>query len=111
MRSSRLISLHFREAGDAAMTDARMILRTSPNSPYGRKVEMAIAHAGLTGRIEIVGPGPQGDEVRGLNPLGKIPVLLAGGRAIFDSPVIVQYVDHLAGGGKVIPTDPQKRFA
>ena len=32
-------------------------------------------------------------------------------RALFDSPVILEYLDHLAGGGKIIPKDADARFA
>jgi glutathione S-transferase len=43
------------------------------------------------------------------NPLGKIPTLvLADGRAIYDSSVILEYLDHLAGGGKIIPAGSER---
>ncbi len=46
------------------------------------------------------------------NPLGKIPVLvLDDGTTIYDSPVILDYLDHLAGGGVLIPTETAARFA
>ena len=35
---------------------------------------------------------------------------LDDGTALFDSPVILEYLDHLAGGGKIIPTDAKARF-
>jgi glutathione S-transferase len=37
-------------------------------------------------------------------------LILEDGSAIYDSPVIVEYLDHLAGGGKIIPREPQARF-
>jgi glutathione S-transferase len=44
------------------------------------------------------------DPLRQQNPLGKIPTLvLEDGTTLFDSRVIVDYLDHLAGGGKIIP--------
>ena len=49
--------------------------------------------------------------LRRQNPLGKIPALiLENGETIFDSAVIVDYLDWLAGGGKIIPSEPQARF-
>jgi len=52
------------------------------------------------------------DPIRQQNPLGKVPVLiLDDGSALFDSPVILEYLDHLAGGGRILPKDPQRRFA
>ena len=41
------------------------------------------------------------DNVRAQNPLGKIPVLdLDDGSSFYDSRVILEYLDHRAGGGK-----------
>jgi glutathione S-transferase len=51
------------------------------------------------------------DSVRKQNPLGKIPTLvLDDGTTLFDSRVILEYLDHLAGGGKIIPAAPKERF-
>ena len=90
-----------------------MILRSSPPSPFGRKVKIAAALAGLSSRIAIV-PADTNDEsdpLRGQNPLGKIPALiLDDGTVLYDSRVIVEYLDHLAGGGVLIPADPSRRF-
>jgi len=44
------------------------------------------------------------DVLRQDNPLGKIPVLITpDGKAIYDSRVILEYLDHAAGGGIIIP--------
>ena len=46
------------------------------------------------------------DSVRRQNPLGKIPVLIAeDGTAYYDSRVILDYLDHRAGGGKIVPRE------
>jgi glutathione S-transferase len=90
-----------------------MILRSSPPSPFGRKVKIAAAVLGLSDRIEIqrTDTNDPNDPVRHQNPLGKIPVLIADdGMAIYDSPVILEYLDHLAGG-RIIPSPPAARFA
>jgi glutathione S-transferase len=90
-----------------------MFLRTSATSPFGRKVRIAAALAGLADAIEIVATDTADKDgaLARLNPLGKIPVLtLASGAAYFDSRVIVEYLDHLAGGGVLIPADPAMRF-
>ena len=91
-----------------------LTLRTSPASPFGRKVRIAAALLGLEGRIAIVPAetGDPADSLRMQNPLGKIPALIAeDGEAIFDSRVIVEYLDGLAGGGRLIPTDFAARIA
>ena len=83
-----------------------MILRSSPASPFGRKVKIAAAILGLTNEIEIVAADTSNPDAALLqqNPLGKIPTLvLEDGRTIFDSAVILEYLDARAGGGKLIP--------
>jgi glutathione S-transferase len=91
-----------------------MILRSSPLSPFGRKVGLAILLLGFDNdvKIERADPSDPNDSVRQINPLGKIPVLIAeDGSAIYDSRVILEYLDDRAGGGKIIPRDPVQRFA
>ena len=89
-----------------------MILRSSPPSPFGRKVRIAADILGLSDRIEIVvaDTNDPDDSLRRQNPLGKIPVLIDGGRAVFDSRVILEHLDHLAGGGKILPRDHGARL-
>ncbi len=83
-----------------------LILRSSPPSPFGRKVKIAAKVLGLMDRIEIVvaDTTSETDPLRRQNPLGKIPTLiLEDGTTLFDSRVILDYLDHLAGGGRIIP--------
>jgi len=89
-----------------------MILRSSGASPYGRKVKIAAAVLGLADRIEVVATdtGNADDPVRKDNPLGKIPVLVPErGAPLYDSRVILEYLDALAGGGKILPQG-ERRF-
>jgi glutathione S-transferase len=83
-----------------------MKLRSSPPSPFGRKVKIAAHHLGLTDRIEVVlaDTTDPADDLRRQNPLGKIPCLvLADGSSLYDSRVILEFLDLLAGGGRIIP--------
>ena len=51
-------------------------------------------------------PNDAADTLRKQNPLGKIPVLiLEDGTAYYDSRVILDYLDHLAGGGRIVPRE------
>ena len=89
-------------------------LRASPTSPYGRKTRIAFMHLGLEDRVEWVASrsSDTADPIDRVNPLGKMPVLiLADGTAIYDSPVIVEYFDCMAGGGLLIPREAEARFA
>lgn len=90
-----------------------MILRSSPSSPFGRKVRLAIAVLGLDNdvKIEPADTADVNDSVRKQNPLGKIPVLIAeDGTAYYDSRVILDYLDDRAGGGKIVPRDAKARL-
>lgn len=90
------------------------VLRSSPASPFGRKVKIAAAVLGLSDRIEVVKADTvdPNDSLRSENPLGKIPALITpAGDVLFDSRVILEYLDYLAGGGRLIPTEPTARFA
>jgi len=90
-----------------------MILRTSPPSPFGRKVLLAASVLGLSPEItpQKADPSDAADSLRAQNPVGKIPILvLEDGTTLFDSRVILEYLDHRAGGGKIIPREPKARF-
>lgn len=89
-----------------------MRLRYSPTSPFARKVRTAAGYLGLKLDLELADTGNDTDTLMNQNPLGKLPVLLDGDEApLFDSPVILQWLDHKAGGGEILPTEPKARFA
>jgi glutathione S-transferase len=93
---------------------AMMILRFSPSSPFVRKVRIAAALLGLDSEItlERADTTDPNDSLRKTNPLGKIPVLIVeDGSAIYDSRVILDYLDERAGGGKIVPRHGAKRLA
>jgi glutathione S-transferase len=79
-------------------------LLNSPHSPYGRKARILVHELNLKSRVEDVFVTlPADANLRTVNPLGKIPALiLDDGSAIYDSPVICEYLDEL-GGGKFFP--------
>ena len=91
-----------------------MILRSSPPSPFGRKVKLALGILGLEKEvmIEKADPTDANDSIRKQNPIGKIPALIIeDGTVLYDSPVILEYLDHRAGGGRIIPPESDTRFA
>ena len=90
-----------------------LVLRTSGASPFARKTLIVASLLGLEDRIEVrtADTNDPDDSLRRENPLGKIPALiLESGETIFDSAVIVEYLDWLAGGGQAIPAEPKARF-
>ncbi|WP_216671017.1 glutathione S-transferase family protein [Mangrovicoccus sp. HB161399] len=90
----------------------RAVLRTTLTSPYGRKVRMAAQVLGLTDRIELVPADTRdpADDLRGQNPLGKMPCLMADGETFYDSRVILEFLDALSGDRCLIPRAGRARF-
>jgi glutathione S-transferase len=92
-----------------------MKLRHAAASPFVRKV-MVVAHElGLAGRIELlptgVSPVQANAALAAENPLMKVPSLVTDdGQVLFDSPVICEYLDSLAGGGRFFPASGPARW-
>ena len=92
-----------------------MKLIFSPSSPFVRKVRIAAIELGLIDKIEFVPttvvPAQANDDYSKITPLKKLPVLiLDNGDVVLDSYVIVEYLDELAGGGKLIPASGATRW-
>lgn len=78
-----------------------MKLYYAPTSPFARKVRIAAHELGVEDRIDLVLVNPWSDtELRSLNPLAKVPTLVRDdGPVLFESALVCEYLDHLAGGG------------
>ncbi|MBP1853420.1 glutathione S-transferase family protein [Rhizobium halophytocola] len=90
-----------------------MILRTTLTSPFGRKTRIAARLLGLERMITILPADTldEDDSLRRQNPLGKMPTLiLADGRILFDSRVILDYFDSLAPAHRLAPADGLDRY-
>ena len=87
-----------------------MKLIGSLTSPYVRKVRVVMAEKKLD--FQFVQEDVWGnDNILASNPLGKVPCLLMeGGEAVFDSRVIVEYLDTLSPVGKLIPPSGRERI-
>lgn len=87
-----------------------MKLIGSPTSPYVRKVCIVMAEKKLDYRMVAEDVWSAQTTIHASNPLGKVPCLvLEGGEALFDSRVIVEYLDTLSPVGKLIPTNGRER--
>ena len=90
-----------------------MQLFYTPASPYVRKVMLSAHVLGLADdlTLETVDwASPDSADKLALNPLAKVPALIADGKLIADSRVIMEFFDIRAGGGKIIPHDPETRI-
>jgi glutathione S-transferase len=87
-----------------------MKLIGSPASPYARKVRVVMAEKKLDYQYVIEDVWAPDSTITQSNPLGKVPCLvMEGGEAIFDSRVIVEYLDTLSPVGKLIPAQGRER--
>lgn len=87
-------------------------LRTTLTSPFGRKVRIAMDVLGLADSIELVPADTRDveDTLRQQNPLGKMPcLLLEDGTAVYDSTVIMEYLDAWTGRYQLFPKEPTER--
>jgi glutathione S-transferase len=92
-----------------------MELLFSAASPFVRKVSVCARELGLTDRITetriSASPVNRNASLVARNPLGKLPTLITdNGTPLFDSPVICEYRDSLANGGRVFPAPGPKRW-
>jgi glutathione S-transferase len=88
-----------------------MKLVTSLTSPYGRKVRVVLAEKKIPFKLQVENPWLPDSPVLAINPLGKVPVLvLEDGVSVFDSRVIVEYLDHVSPVGHLIPAELKSRM-
>jgi glutathione S-transferase len=86
-----------------------MKLIGSLTSPYVRKVRIVMAEKKLDYQFELEDVWGN-DAILALNPLGKVPCLVLEGReAVFDSRVIVEYLDTRSPVGRLIPEPNRER--
>lgn len=87
-----------------------MKLIGSPASPYVRKVRIVMAEKKLDYQFVVENVWADDTTISASNPLGKVPCLvMEGGEAVFDSRVIVEYLDTLSPVGKLIPPQGRER--
>ena len=79
-------------------------------SPYVRKVRVVMAEKKLDYQFVPEDVWSASTQIAESNPLGKVPCLvMEGGEAVFDSRVIVEYLDTLSPVGKLIPQSGRER--
>lgn len=90
-----------------------MKLFYSPTSPYVRKVNVCAIELGLDEKLEriLTNPWEKDASLLAENPLSKVPTLITDdGMVLFDSPVICEFLDSLAGGNKLFPAGGKERW-
>src|SRR3954462_8276051 len=81
-------------------------------SPYSRKVRIVLAEEKIEGEMEQGDRAPADNAVNAPNPLGKVPTLLLDdGTALYDSRVIVEFLDSVSPIHRLIPESTRERVA
>ena len=89
-----------------------MKLITASTSPYARKVRVVLAEKKIECQQIEQSPWPPENPVHAYSPLGKVPVLvLDDGTALYDSRVIVEYLDNVSPVSRLIPEPSRQRIA
>jgi glutathione S-transferase len=89
-----------------------MKLLASLASPYTRKVRIVLAEKRIDCEVELADVSRDDNAVINFNPLGKIPTLvLDDGTALYDSRVIVEFLDNVSPISRLIPEDNRERVA
>lgn len=83
----------------------------STTSPYVRKVRIVLAEKKIDYDFELDNPWTADTRVPQSNPLGKVPVLiLEDGRKLYDSRVIVEFLDSVSPVNRLIPADNREKI-
>lgn len=86
-----------------------LILWSHPYSGYGQKAAVALYELDLPFELKLVDGSPEAMAgFLAVSPFAKMPALIdtASGRTVIESSIVIEYLDRLAGGGRLIPTDP-----
>ncbi len=92
-----------------------MNLIVAAASPFARKARILVQELGLQDTVNLIDPGvvspvSNNSTLNAVNPLGMLPALeLDNGDCLYDSPVICEYLNHIADG-PFFPSDPTQRF-
>jgi glutathione S-transferase len=88
-----------------------LTLWSHPYAAYGQKASVALYELGLPFELKLVEGANEAvmAEFRALSPFAKMPTLVdtAAGKTVYESSVVIEYLDRLAGGGRLIPVDPE----
>jgi glutathione S-transferase len=89
-----------------------MKLYGSQTSPYVRKVRVVAAERAIPLDFTVDDPWQDGARLHAMNPIGKVPVLeLDDGRVLFESLLLIEYLDANAPGPRLLPAEGDARWA
>jgi len=94
------------------MSPQKIELLEHPLSPYAQKVKIALVEKGVPFEVktpDAIGSGNTPEAFRAANPRGEVPVLFVDGQAIFDSTIILEFIEDAWPEPRLLPADPIAR--
>jgi glutathione S-transferase len=89
-----------------------MLLYEAPGSPYAQKIKIALREKSIAFTAELpasLGTGRTDDPFGAGNPRAEVPVLVDGETRIFDSTIILEYIEERFPDPPLLPRDPAAR--
>jgi len=90
------------------MKEQDLVLISRKLCPYVQRARIVLAEKSVPHQVRFIDLGNKPDWFLEISPLGKVPVLLAGGQSVFESAVIAEYVDEISPGS-LHPREPLAR--
>jgi glutathione S-transferase/RNA polymerase-associated protein len=89
-----------------------LLLYEHPLSPYAQKVKISLREKGVPFEVRLpegIGTGATGGGFASANPRGEVPALVHGGTAVFDSTIILEYIEDVWPSPPMLPATPAQR--
>lgn len=89
-----------------------LLLYEHPLSPYAQKVKISLREKGVPFDVRLpegIGTGATGGGFASANPRGEVPALIHGATAVFDSTIILEYIEDFWPEPAMLPSDPASK--
>jgi RNA polymerase-associated protein len=86
-----------------------MTMYSDPSSPYCHRVRLVLAEKSITVEIKDVDPLDISEDIMDLNPYGTLPTLVDRDLTLFESRIIMEYLDERFPHPPLLPVDPVSR--
>lgn len=86
-----------------------MTMYSDPSSPYSHRVRLVLAEKNITVEIKDVDPLDISEDIMDLNPYGTLPTLVDRDLTLFESRIIMEYLDERFPHPPLLPVDPVSR--
>ena len=89
-----------------------LVIYEHPLSPYAQKLKISLREKGVDFEARLpdgIGTGTTQSDFASVSPRGEVPAFVHDGRAIFDSTIILEYIEDVWPTPPMLPADPYER--